>query len=332
MNIKKIGLTALAGSMVALSAAAGELTVTGSANMTYSSYAGNQDVSDVRSGIGMENSVWATGSTELDNGFVVSITQGINASDSTYLSVNMGDLGTLEYVQDDSSGGLEKLDDMMPSAYEEVSDGLDGTAAGTVADPGTYTIAKYAQESGFGYTNTVGGATVYVGYTDGQSGAATGDGGVDKASATSASTNSSSSIGVVFPVADTGLTVFGGVGSMGQVDGKEIDSEIIGAKYAFGPVSVGYQVNTNDDSDAAVKDLETEMASIAFNINENMAISYGIQDTDNGSGVDQEATGISASYTMGALSLKAYKNEVDNLNHASGDTSEKTEISLSVAF
>ena len=88
----------------------------------------------------------------------------------------MGDLGTLEYVQDDSSGGLEKLDDMTPSAYEEVSDGLDGTVHTTTA---SYTIAKYTQESGFGYTNTVGGATVYVGYTDGQSGAATGDGGVD---------------------------------------------------------------------------------------------------------------------------------------------------------
>ncbi|MDA7470433.1 porin [Candidatus Pelagibacter ubique] len=323
MNIKKIGLTALAGSMVALSAVAGELTVTGSANMTYSSYDGNQDATDIVSGIGMENAVFATGSTELDNGFVVSLTQGINASDSTYLSVNMGDLGTLEYVQDDSGAGLEKLDDLTPSAYEEVSDGLDGTAT-----TGTYTIAKYAQESGFGYTNTVGGATVYVGYTDGQSGAATGDGAVD----TGTSTNSSSSIGVVFPVADTGLSVFGGLGTMGQADGKEIDSEIIGATYAFGPVSVGYQVNTNDDSDAAVKDLETTSASIAFNINENMAISYGIQDTDNGSATDQEASGFSASYTMGALSLKAYKNEVDNLAHASGNTSEKTEISLSVAF
>ena len=323
MNIKKIGLTALAGSMVGLSAVAGELTVTGSMNMTHSSYSGNQDATDIVSGIGMENSVWATGSTELDNGFVVSITQGINASDSTYLSVNMGDLGTLEYVQDDSSGGLEKLDDMMPTAYEEVSDGLDGTATTS-----TYTIAKYTQESGFGYTNTVGGATVYVGYTDGQTGAATGDGGVN----TGTSTNSSSSIGVVFPVADTGFTVFGGLGSMGQADGKEIDSEAIGAKYAFGPVTVGYQVNTNDDSDASVKDLETEMASISFNINENMAISYGIQDTDNGSGVDQEAEGISASYTMGALSLKAYKNEVDNLAYSSGNTSEKTEISLSIAF
>lgn len=119
---------------------------------------------------------------------------------------------------------------------------------------------------------------------------------------------------------------------MGQADGKEIDSEVIGAKYAFGPVSVGYQVNTNDDSDASVKDLETTIASIAFNINENMAISYGIMDTDNGSATDQEHEGISASYTMGALSLKAYKNEVDNSGHTSGATSEKTEISLSVAF
>ena len=324
MNIKKIGLTALAGSMVALSAVAGELTVSGSMNMTYSTYSGNQDNTDIKSGIGMNNAVFATGSTELDNGYVVSFTQGINASDSSYLSVNMGDLGTLEYVQDASSAGLEKLDDMTPSAYEEVSDGLDGTATSN-----TYAIAKYYQESGFGYTNTVGGATVYVGYTDGASSAPTGNGEVDDSAG---STNSSSSIGVVYPVADTGLSVFGGVGSMGQVDGKEIDSEIIGALYAFGPVSVGYQVNTNDDSESSVKDIETTIASIAFNVNENMAISYGIQDTDDGSGIDQEASGFSASYTMGALSLKAYRNEVDNLAHTSGATSEKTEISLSVAF
>ena len=316
MNIKKIGLTALAGSMVGLSAVAGELTVTGSMNITHSSFSGNVDSTDVASGIGMENSVCATGSTELDNGFVVSLTQGINFSDSTYLSVDMGDLGSLSYVQTDAGGGLEALDDMTPSAYEEVNDGVTGT------------VAEFLTTSGFAYSNTVGGATIGLTYSDGGSTAAVGDGSVD----TGASTNSSTSIGITFPVADTGLTVFGGVGTMGQADGKEIDSEIIGAKYAFGPVSVGYQVNTNDDSDAAVKDLETTIASIAFNINENMAISYGIMDTDNGSATDQEHEGISASYTMGALALKAYQNEVDNSGHLSGATSKKTEISLSIAF
>ena len=316
MNIKKIGLTALAGSMVALSAVAGELTVTGSMNMTHSSFSGTVDATDVASGIGIENAVFASGSVELDSGYVVSLTQGINNSTSTYLSVDMGDLGSLSYVQTDASGGLEALDDMTPSAYEEVNDGVVGT------------VAEFTHTSGFAYSNTVGGATIGLTYSDGASTAAVGDGSVD----TAASTNSSTSIGITFPVADTGLTVFGGVGTMGQADGKEIDSEVIGAKYAFGPVSVGYQVNTNDDSDASVKDLETTIASIAFNINENMAISYGIMDTDNGSATDQEHEGISASYTMGALSLKAYKNEVDNSGHVAGATSEKTEISLSVAF
>ena len=327
MNIKKVGLTALAGSMVALSATAGELTVTGSMNMTYSTFSGNQDDAQVASGIGIENAVFATGSTELDNGFVVSYTQGINASDSTYLSVDMGDLGTLSYVQDDASGGLESLDDKMPTAYEEVSDGLDGTASSS-----SYSIAKFSQESGFAYSNSVGGAKIGLTFTDGATSAATGDGGVEKVNTTNASSNSSMSIGVEYPVMDTGLTVFGGIGEEGKADGKAHDEEIIGALFAYGPVTVGMQQNTTDDEDASVKDLTTDMASIAFNINENMAISYGIQDTDDGSGTDQEAEGIAVSYTMGALSIKAYKNEVDNLNHTAGETSEKTEVSVAVAF
>jgi len=320
MNIKKIGLTALAGSMVALSAVAGEMTISGSMELTHVSKSGNQDATDVASAIGTETAIFATGSTELDNGFVVSLTQGINQSDSTYISVDMGDLGSLSYVQDDAGGGLIALDDMTPSAYEEVSYGL-----GTTASP--YTIAKFSGTSGFAYSNTVGGASVSLTYSDGGTGAST-DGGID----TGASTNSSSSIGITYPVGDTGLTVYGGLGTMGQADGKEIDSETIGAKYAFGPVTVGYQVNTNDDSDASIKDLETEMASISFNINENMAISYGEQDTDNGSATDMEAKGFSLSYTMGALSLRVADNEVDNLGHTSGNTSEVTEFSLALAF
>jgi len=316
MNIKKIGLTALAGSMVGLSAVAGELTVTGSMNMTHSSFSGSVDSKNVASGIGIENAVFATGSTELDNGFVVSLTQGINFSDSTYLSVDMGDLGSLSYVQTDAGGGLEALDDMTPSAYEEVNDGATGT------------VAEFSTTSGFAYSNTLGGATIGLTYSDGGSTAAIGDGNVD----TGTSTGSDASIGITFPVADTGLTVFGGAGYEGQADGKELDHTTIGALYAFGPVSVGYQVNDEDDSDSSGTDLESTLYSIAFNVNENMAISYGVIDTDNGSGIDQEHDGFSASYTMGALALKAYQNDVDNSGHVSGATSKKTEISLSIAF
>ena len=40
-NLKKIGLTALAGSLVAVSAQAGEMSVSGSFNATYSTQNGN---------------------------------------------------------------------------------------------------------------------------------------------------------------------------------------------------------------------------------------------------------------------------------------------------
>ena len=40
-NLKKLGLTALAGSLVAVSAQAGELSVSGSANMTYKTNSGS---------------------------------------------------------------------------------------------------------------------------------------------------------------------------------------------------------------------------------------------------------------------------------------------------
>ena len=314
MNIKKIGLTALAGSMVALSAVAGELSVSGTMNITHSSKSGSVDAGQSASGIGVENAVFASGSTELDNGYVVSLTQGINNSTSTYLSVDMGDLGSLSYVQTDAGGGLEALDDMTPSAYEEVNQSVASTAV------------EFLVTSGFAYSNTFGGATVGLTYSDGGSTAAVGDGGID----TGVSRNSSTSIGITYPVADTGLKLFGGVGTMGQADGVDHDVEIMGATYAMGPVSVGYQVNTTEE--AATADIETTIAGIAFNINENMAISYGIQDTDNGNATDEEGSGFSVSYTMGALALKAFNNKVDNSGHSAGATSEATEFSLSVAF
>ena len=45
MNIKKIGLTALAGSLVATSAFAGELSLSGSAVLSYSDYSGTENTS-----------------------------------------------------------------------------------------------------------------------------------------------------------------------------------------------------------------------------------------------------------------------------------------------
>ena len=77
MNIKKIGLTALAGSLVATSAFAGEMTLSGSATLTYSDWSGTETTTATNAGAssnwGMDQELTASGSGELDNGWVVTL-------------------------------------------------------------------------------------------------------------------------------------------------------------------------------------------------------------------------------------------------------------------
>jgi outer membrane protein OmpU len=100
INIKKIGLTALAGSLVAVSAYAGELSVSGGAKMTYTADTGNEDLQDDGNRFGLQKSIGFTGSGELDNGHTVSLEHYMAATgalSSTILTYDMGDLGKLKY-------------------------------------------------------------------------------------------------------------------------------------------------------------------------------------------------------------------------------------------
>lgn len=325
MNIKKVGLTALAASLAATSAYAGELSLSGGAKLSYVTNGGNMAVTDVASGFAMDQEITATGSAELDNGFIVSVTHGLatggSGSDSSTLTLNMGDLGTLSYDDTDGHAGLASLEDKMPKAYEEANDGLGGN------------MAKQQSGQGFGYKNTIAGATVSLGWSDGI-GAKTNrtDGGQDT---TVASTNSSSSIAVSYDLADIGLSVFGGVGTEGQADGKELDHTTMGAVYAFGPVKIGYQINDEDDTDSTKSDtdMETEIYSISFLVNDSLSISYGEHNTDKaGSTVDQEIESIQASYSMGGMTLNIKDSKVTGLNNVTNQNLDTTEILLTFAF
>ena len=85
-KLKKIGLTALAGSLVAVSAQAGELTANGSANMTYKTSSASMG-----KGIGSDKSITFSGSGELDNGWTVNLTT--YTTDAFGLSLNCVDYG-----------------------------------------------------------------------------------------------------------------------------------------------------------------------------------------------------------------------------------------------
>ena len=246
MNIKKVGLTALAGSLVATSAFAGELSLSGGAKLSYVTKSGTIDGGNVSSGYAMDQEISASGSAELDNGFTISLSHGLSGSgaegsDTSSITLDMGDMGSIYYNDTDGHGGLAGLEDKMPKAYEEANDGLGTTATAA-------TMAKMASGAGFGYSTSVGGAAISIGYSDGL-GATTNrsDGGQDT---TVASTDSSSSVAVTYAVEDLGLSVFGVVGSEGQADGKELDHNTIGATYAFGPATVGYQLSSAEGGTA----------------------------------------------------------------------------------
>ena len=328
MNIKKIGLTALAGSLVATSAFAGSLTLSGGAKLSYTTKGGSIATTDVASGFAMDQDISASGSAELDNGMTISVSHGLTGtggvSDTSSLTLDMGDMGSISYNDTDGHYGLAALEDKMPKAYEEANDGL-----GTTATPAN--MAKMASGQGFGYSVNVGGASVGIGWSDGL-GATTDrtDGGQDL---DVASTNSSSSIAVMYTVEDLGLTVMAGSGTEGQADGKELDHTTIGAIYSYGPVSVGYQINDEEDSDSSGTDYETEIYSVAFNVNENLSISYGEHNTEKeGTTVDQEAKSVQASYSMGGMTINLKDSEMDNVDNVANNTHNTTEILVTFAF
>jgi len=328
MNIKKVGLTALAGSLVATSAFAGSLSLSGGAKLSYVQKEGTIATNDTAGRFAMDQEISASGSGELDNGFTISIAHGMKGmngagSDTSSLTLDMGDMGSLSYNDTDGHPGLAGLEDFMPMAYEQANDGL-GTA-GTIA-----VMAKMASGQGFGYSTTLGGASVSIGFSDNLAASTDRtDGGQDT---TAAGANSSSSVAVSFEAMD-GLTVKAGVGSEGQADGKELDHTTVGFTYAYGPATFGYQINDEDDSAAAGSDYETEIYGISFMVNDNFSISYGEHNTSLANNdVDQEAESFQASYSMGGMSINLKDSEMTNVAHSANTNHETTEILVTFAF
>ncbi len=325
MNIKKVGLTALAGSLVATSAFAGSLTLSGGAKISYTSSSGTQDSGDTAGRFAMDQEISASGSGELDNGFVISLSHGMSGeetakSDTSSLTLDMGDMGTLTYQDDDNHGGLAGLEDFMPKAYEQANDGI-----------ASHNFAKMASGQGFGYDVTAGGVDISIGFSDSlAANADRTDGEQDTTGGSGQS--SSSSIALSMDVMD-GLTVKAGVGSEGQGDGKELDHTTLGFTYTYGPAKIGYQINDEDDSAAGGTDLETEIFGVSFMVNDNFSISYAEHNTDKQAvSLDQEIESVQASYSMGGVSINLKDSEGKNIGNTADQTSETTEVLVVFAF
>ena len=319
-NLKKIGLTALAGSLVATSAYAGALSVSGGAKMSYTGKAGNEDVAEMGNRFGIQKSMSFAGSGELDNGHTVSLTHVMAAEgtqSSSILTYDMGDMGSLTYHDTSAALGIAKIDDMMPTADEEIWNGVGGTPVGRVNGPGT----------GFNYTNTsFDGVRVDIGYSPKSAAASADDGGGSGVGGI----KSSRSIAIQYSGIE-GANIFIGTATNGATATTEKDLDTYGFTYAMGPITVGAQQSETDLS-TADSDLEKTAYGIAFAVNENLSISYGASETEKeGSSVDQELSGYSIGYSMGGITIKAHANKGENVANAAAEH-DHTEIAVSFAF
>jgi len=312
---KKAGLTALAGSMVAFSAQAVDVALTGSMKMSYTGDSGAQDTSTDGNRFGMSKAISATGSGEMDNGWVVSLSNNSFGGSASSLAIDMGDAGTLTYQNVSGGLGIGKIDDMMPTADEEVWNGMETAATGNVS----------GGDNGFQYDLTAGEVTLGIGYEP--------KGGGAQADGTNGGTGSASSLSYTLKMSPMdGLSIGAGIGDRGTATGKEDEHQTIYATYAVGSFTVGYQ-DSEIDYAGTSNDEESTKMSVSFAVNDNLSISYGSHETDQGgSTVTEEVDGISIGYSMGGMTIKAHKNEGDNLGNTASTTSEHTEIALSWAF
>jgi len=304
-NITKLGLTALAGTLVASSAFAGSMSVSGSAKITHAS----ADETETQ-GNSFSNSkgLSFSGSGELDNGYTVSTTYSMtnSAFSSSQVTIDMGDMGTVGLWNNANGAGINKYSDMMPTAGEQVWDDSD------LDDNG---VPLHDNDNMLGYNGTFGNIGVSLAYVNGGAGGAGGGA-------------SDSSWVITYSGGIDGLEVGAGQGE----NGTTTDLQTIYAKYTMGSVTVGYQMSEIDTL-SSTADEETNAYSASIAVNENLSVSAGRHSVDMGAGkVDEVSTGVSASYTMGGTTIGFVANSTEDVAGTSGSDDSYREIAVSFAF
>ena len=133
-KLTKIGLTALAGSLISVSAHAGSMSVSGSAgiSMADSDVDNTQATTAEGNTWSMGDSLTFTGSGDMDNGMSISVsfevdnddTGGGNVYDSHSMTLDTNGMGTITFAGHGGDGAMSALDDVTPNAYEESWDGV----------------------------------------------------------------------------------------------------------------------------------------------------------------------------------------------------------------
>ena len=320
-KLKKIGVTALAGTLATLSAAqAGSLSVSGTAELSYV----QRDSGEITGNpIGMGKDITFNGSGELDNGWTVSVMHDLTdaaAWSNSSITIGMGQLGTIIIDQDAGKDFGSALDNVVPQAFEEADAGMDTglrVSGNAINDNGsiTYKLPVFSGLQLGGSYNPRSGADSNA---DGATSEGSGKAGWEFAADWS-------------PEMVPGLRVGGVIGKCSDCNAgsRDTDEETFFATYAYGPLSVGYQVAEVDNG---VTNYDTDIYGVSFNVNDALSVSYQYGETDGYAGSKTaKFKGISAAYNIGPMAIKFTDNSGTDMNGTTTDDDNR-ELNLSMSF
>ena len=322
-NLKKIGLTALASSLVATSAFAGEMSVSGGAsfNMKNWSNVGDQNGKSMSMG----NQLTFTGGGELDNGMNVALSfvldQGDDATGSTSnpttslagspfdshsITISSDAMGAITYAGEGASAAVSTLDT---------------TAAGDIWNNSfTYTAPTAANGSN---KTLLWALPTFV------------DGLDTKVSYTGASTGKDSQISYALTYSGIeGASISYGFGDTGGVDSSEgSEVTVMKASFAFGPVTAAMSINDYGVGGTANTSAQEQSSyKVSYSVTDELSISYGSETHETtGKTFDQEFSQVSVAYTTGGMTISASQTEAENAT-TSGNEESMWNLGLSFAF
>jgi outer membrane protein OmpU len=352
-TIMKTLFVALTSFALLSSANAGELSVTGSAKATWT------NVSDAQSGkqIGIANELLFSASGELDNGYTwtysvaldptttgdtaaspTNTPPGAAVNDDQTLNIGMPGLGTLGINV--SAGGFNAKYGWSADAYTVMSDTGKSEGMTYNGDLGSYSNIQFATEAGLLPFGTVIQAGYGVAKTDGDSTNASGKAGADTANA----------YGLTIKPID-GLTVGATYISVnayadGGTDAQVEEGGAYYAKYAAGPVTIGYGKSYKAPTIAqfasggatTVEYYENTGTSIGYAVNDALRVSYTREKgqrhfaTSSTAATDTKLASYQVAYNIGGATLSLVRQDVNDAAYTANNDWTETLVGIAMAF
>ena len=315
-KIKKIGLTALAASLVSFSANAGEMTVSGAASMNVSGYSAGANGNNPKT-FTMGDQFTVSGGGELDNGMNVSMSIQMDGQimDDHKVTVSSEGMGTLTLAGHGGSSATTSIDG---SVAGDIWDGFDGAAAVAVGVTGVKPKDSSPGDDSVFYTlpSLMDGLSVFASLNPQESAVnetETGYGvtysGIEGLSVSYATTD-----------IESGTTATSG------------DHTAFKATYAYGPVTVGYS-KMDHDTGTDSSDTELSAVSIAYTVSDELSVSYGTEELSvGGTTVDAEYSALVVAYTSGGMTLTGKMENADNVDNSNNANADQEFWGLTAAF